>query len=227
MAALEENPAILRKLMESGKYKVEQAVPCKEHGNPLGNAMRMSRSENFFLLLEKGANPNSKNGNDSVLQASCQNGMTDYVEALIQKGAEINVVGTWGNSPLTEAARKDQREDIMTLLLKAGADPNHKDNWGMTALLRSAERGSVASVKIMFENKANMNHQSNTGLTALIVAARAAHQAVVEYLLEQAADVTLMNEDGLTALQAAKKAQSEARKNQKDKFDQVIELLSK
>ena len=64
---------------------------------------------------------------------AAQNGHTDTVCLLLDKGAKPNIPDEYGESPLKAAARKGHKE-VVKLLIDSGADPHRVDNGKDTAL---------------------------------------------------------------------------------------------
>ncbi|HEC65303.1 MAG TPA: DUF4412 domain-containing protein [bacterium] len=97
------------------------------------------------LLLEAGADPDSKVGSPGKINFTALGKMTgkaliskneeDYqiIEIFLSHGADPNQATKSGTTPLMQAAYKGNVE-LVELFLKYGADPNLKDEQGKTAL---------------------------------------------------------------------------------------------
>jgi len=97
------------------------------------------------LLLEAGADPNSKVGSSGQINSTALGKITsralnskseeDYriIEMLLSHGANANLVAKTGTTPLMQAAYKGDVR-IVKLFLEHGADPDLKDKQGKTAL---------------------------------------------------------------------------------------------
>jgi ankyrin repeat protein len=72
-------------------------------------------------------------GADTALILAAEQGMFELVEALIEKGAELNAVNHWKSSALIVAIKKGHFE-VAKLLALAGADVYHKDSTGCDSL---------------------------------------------------------------------------------------------
>jgi ankyrin repeat protein len=70
---------------------------------------------------------------DTALMHAALLGHTDIVKLLLNRGADVNLVGRYGNTPLTLAAR-DGHAEILQLLLDRGANVHHVNKMGDTAL---------------------------------------------------------------------------------------------
>jgi ankyrin repeat protein len=69
------------------------------------------------------------------LHFSCQNQSIEMTKFLIDKGSEINVIDTHGNTPLARAVFSSRgRGEVIKLLLDAGADKTKKNNHGISPL---------------------------------------------------------------------------------------------
>lgn len=91
-----------------------------EKNMELINAIR--RDDTFLanMLIDKGANPNTRYANNwSALMCAIQRGQTDVVRKLIDNGADIDHLGN-GITPFTLAEAWDRKE-IMEILKKQGA----------------------------------------------------------------------------------------------------------
>ena len=97
------------------------------------------------LLLEAGADPNSKVGSSGQINSTALGKITsqalnnkneeDYriIEMFLSHGANANLTAKTGTTPLMQAAYKGDVR-VVKLFLEYGADPNLKDKQGSTAL---------------------------------------------------------------------------------------------
>ena len=72
------------------------------------------------ILLDNGADVNSKEGFCSALQAACLTGNKDIIQLLLGKGADVNAIGQYPLSPL-EIVHKVDNEEIIQLFIRSGA----------------------------------------------------------------------------------------------------------
>jgi ankyrin repeat protein len=79
------------------------------------------------LLLEKGADPESRSGDgETPLLWAAEYGREAVVKLLLKKGADPESESIDGQTPLWRAA-ENQHEAVVKLLLEKGADPESKD----------------------------------------------------------------------------------------------------
>lgn len=100
----------------------------------LSLAVRAAHVGVLRLLLDAGADLNLSSrdrGNSPVMDAAAE-GLTEIVEELILKGADLSGVSRNGQNALVLAIGKGS-EDAAALLLEAGADPFLADKLGMNA----------------------------------------------------------------------------------------------
>ena len=93
------------------------------------------------------------------------------VELLIQRGAEINLQNSVGDTALTCAANNGH-ERVVELLIRRGADVNLRDSIGCTALTISSQHGHERVVELLLRHGADINLQNSGGDTALMRAAQ-------------------------------------------------------
>jgi len=86
------------------------------------------------------------------------------VEELIEKGVNVNSIGSDGRSPLHWACENEKFE-IIKLLLIYDADTNSQVRDGDTPLHVASCSDLVATVKLLFENGADVNAKNNCGTT--------------------------------------------------------------
>jgi uncharacterized protein len=153
-------------------------------------------------LLDAGANPNMQLklpppfrdiGNDRGLDGMLTTGTTPLlraakaldaaaIEALLKKGARLDLANSRGMTPLMAAAGLgsvdadtrglyttadvEQRSIAsLTLLLHAGGDINGRDNRGLTALHEAARWGWNDVVRFLVSRGADLNAKDNRGMT--------------------------------------------------------------
>jgi ankyrin repeat protein len=87
-------------------------------------------------------------------------------------------------------------------MLKAGANPNVAEpRGGATPLMHAGVVGSVESMKLLLDHKADVNAANSAGLTALMMSVTDIDK--VRLLLERGADVNVATKRGRTALMLA------------------------
>ncbi|ESX99201.1 MULTISPECIES: ankyrin repeat domain-containing protein [unclassified Mesorhizobium] len=86
------------------------AVPDPRLGPALILALAKRRTDLINLLLDGGANPNSKRSRENVIHIAVNLGCLDCVKALVEAGADVNAKTKDGKTPLHLAKFKGQRE---------------------------------------------------------------------------------------------------------------------
>jgi hypothetical protein len=124
------------------------------------------------------------------------------VQALLDKGADVNVQANNGLTALMVAARRGDSAMVEALLAR-GADVNVKTEEGETALMRAARGAYATIVQLLLGGGADVNVQIEEGETALMYAVRGGDAAIVQLLLDRGADVSTVNRLGQTALMLA------------------------
>lgn len=101
---------------------------------------------------------------------ACQLGQAEMAAALIQAGARLNALDTYGNDAVWAASFSG---DLPTLqvLRNAGADLNWQNPNGNTSLMYAASAGKTAVVEYLLQAGANPHLQNQDGYTALDLAA--------------------------------------------------------
>uniref|UniRef100_A0A7C1CFG8 Zinc-ribbon domain-containing protein n=1 Tax=Thermofilum adornatum TaxID=1365176 RepID=A0A7C1CFG8_9CREN len=102
-------------------------------------------------LLEKGANPNAKDGDEKTpLHYAAEKGSVDIAKLLINKGANVNAKSCDGFTPLHVAAMKGNLP-VVELLLESGADPNAIDKYGKTPAELAHKEGYTGVAELIKE----------------------------------------------------------------------------
>ena len=135
-----------------------------------------------------------------------EKGHTEVVQALIDKGVDVNAKTADGATALIMAAQEGHRE-VAQALIAQGADVNAKRTDGWTALMVAAEKGHPEIVQVLIAQGADVDAKAaygwTAGWTALRSAAKEGHTEIARALIDKGADVNAKGTDGWTALMAA------------------------
>lgn len=117
----------------------------------------------------------------------------DYVEKLIEKGADVNAFDTDGMTPLMYAAKIGNIKKS-EFLLKHGANLNlyAKNNFG-NALVLAVKSGNIELVDLLLNNGANVNEGGYYNITPLMLACYSKNIEIAELLIGHGADVNAIN----------------------------------
>ncbi|TPJ32730.1 ankyrin repeat domain-containing protein [Mesorhizobium sp. B2-6-5] len=96
------------------------SAPTPLLGPALMPALAKRRIDLIKLLLDEGANPNSKRSRENAIHIAVNLGCLDCVKALVEAGADVNAKTNDGKTPLHLAKRKGQRE-VADYLISHGA----------------------------------------------------------------------------------------------------------
>lgn len=127
----------------------------------------------------------------------------DMMRWLLEQGADINYVDTYGYTPLLYHAGHKYAEEQAISLVKLGADIFATQGWNReTALHKAAAVGSIRLVKCLLEAGADATATDAEGITPLEHAFRTSHdlvklEPVTVYLLEKGIPVTKRIQDDM------------------------------
>ncbi|KAK0648274.1 ankyrin repeat-containing domain protein [Cercophora newfieldiana] len=173
------------------------------HGTMLmAAAGRDDEGESVRLVIEKGVDVNAvsrHNDHYTALQRAAYTGDEEAVEALLDAGADVNLVGGKAfGSPLLAgimSRSRERRTRVTKLLLDAGAEVNYAGSGNGTALEWALSHGRQGIVGLLLEKerKADVNIISkNERLgTPLIAAVDAGDVDSIEKLFARSADPNL------------------------------------
>jgi ankyrin repeat protein len=208
------------KLLLAAKAPVEATNVKGE--TALDNAAAAANTNLVKLLLDNGANPNSKNpryfGYETwgPLHYAASAGQKGSMALLLAHKADPNAkISGWnlaGNqqkkdfTPLLMSATKGDGEAV-ELLLANGADPNLTGANGETPLLsligtrNASGQEQLQAIKALLDHGADPNASSGNNFTPLMKAASDLQKDIVKLLIDHKADLNARTADhGMTAL---------------------------
>ncbi|KAG1692623.1 Ankyrin repeat domain-containing protein 50 [Nymphon striatum] len=197
---------------------LEKSIPCEEKVLKLlldagaqtdikskSQAESESKESDPITALLDGVNDlNDKDLNQrTLLHCATYESNCELIEALILRGADVEVIDRNGQTALNLASRQGD-VSIVTILLNSGkANPDQADNEGWTPLRSAAWGGNTKVVEALLEHGAQVENADSDGRTALRAAAWGGHDDIVTKLLEHNAVVNNVDNEGRTALIAA------------------------
>lgn len=180
---------------------------------PLSLSARNGHEAIVKLLLEFGADPESRNVDDqTALMHAARNGHESIVRLLLMNGADVESEDESGWTVLMHAAVSGHKA-IVNMLLDIGANIESKDADGQTALTHAAIYDHEAVMKLLLENGAELESKDAHGQTVLMHAARNGHETIVKLLLDIGANLESEDESGWTVLMHAAMSGHEATVN--------------
>jgi ankyrin repeat protein len=123
---------------------IEQRAP--DGFTPLGLAVFFRHGGIAHRLLDAGADVNARADNPQrvgALHAAVARSDTAMVEALLARGASVDLPQQQGITPLHAAAGAG-RADIIDMLRRAGADPKYRDENGLDAAEHARQHGHAS-----------------------------------------------------------------------------------
>lgn len=201
----------IKSLLDRGENIDAQAY---NGATALVEALRNLFIDAASILLKRGANPNLKSldGYSALLTASSMFGQQaaaqeyfEILQALIEKGADVNSQNVYGQTALLLVVKSNMRsrgivEAIVDKLLAAGASVNTADNLRQTPLIIAASKSHWGVVRRLLEFGPDVDAKDDEGRTALMFAAKKNRSADAQMLLEAGANVNEVDEKGKTPL---------------------------
>jgi ankyrin repeat protein len=147
----------------------------------------------FVLLSSRLAAGQAAPGSlDDQLIRAAENGDTNGVQQLLQRGANIEAKGTLypyeGATALIIASDKGET-DVVKLLLDKGANIEARSKWGWTPLASAVSTGHADVVRLLLEKGANMEAREGDDWTALRGAIGRDNADMVKLLLDKGANI--------------------------------------
>jgi ankyrin repeat protein len=98
--------------------------------------------------------------NLELMDAIYFNNISDTIENILKRGADINFKNDHNRTPLMVAIARE-RNKIARYLVKNGADINHQDNEGVTPLMLAGKMNSFEMLQLLIEAGADWNLKNN------------------------------------------------------------------
>ena len=161
------------------------------------------KTQKVARMLDEGVDVNSLLADRSALFYASQNGHTDTVKLLLDRGADPNIETKDKITALRLAVERRHLE-VLDLLLDAGADPNVKrKQYGNIPIHIACWKGHGDILSVLIQRGSQLNSKNALGMTPLIMAARYGYDDLVKMLIEGGADIDIADNNDLTALHYA------------------------
>lgn len=200
-ACHQENTAIIENILNQFRDEINFNHLDSHGRTPLNISIKKRNYKQVELLLNSGADPNSRYDELPILLASRVAKRSSIISLLVHRGAKIDSVDVDGNNALMIAVKAGHKE-IIKRLLDLELDVNWVGNNEKTALDFACEAGNPLFTEWLLCRGSDVNYvTSSIGLTALMIASEGGYSNVVKLLIKHDADVDQTNTlDGATAL---------------------------
>ncbi|KAI1852914.1 hypothetical protein JX265_012942 [Neoarthrinium moseri] len=179
-----------------------------DYCTPLIYAARYGHIEIVQVLLDKGANLNSKNlwGSTALSEAVGKRNEA-VVKILLEEGADVNIQDVLGETPLSKTAGSGD-ESMVQLLLGKKSNVIYPEN-GYVAVASAIKNGYDSIVRLLLEGLGG-NHTAMDYGHLLVHASELGSQSWVEAFLANGADVDTKDKYGRRPLHLAARRGFEA-----------------
>ena len=213
IAAETGNVAAAKKLVRLGADAGKGQLPRGNHTPLLHNIARAQFRDMLAVLVGAGADINAAdNSGNTALHRACDNTHTDKIQALLDFGANPNLVNDYGQRPLDELIdnytyRMTDTPELLAALLKKGADPDISPVAEIEEgpLHLAAQYGHKQSVNLLLQYNALVDGYTRgfSPKTPLLIAAEHGHDDIAAALLAKGASPLKTDGQGRTALHLA------------------------
>ncbi len=166
-----------------------------------------------YSIIDEADNVVKKYSKIPALDVAISSGRKNFVESLLEHGADPNIYLPSGLTLLTAAATfpKSKGTELVELLLSKGVEINTKDRFGSTALNIAAHYGNNELVSLLIKRGASIESRASQSLTPFLNNAanrienlrNQLETALV--LIKNGADINAQADNGKTALMFAVK----------------------
>lgn len=189
------------------------ALVYMKNTTSLGYSIIKEKYKSFQKILELGADINKGILSEGLtaytpLMLAVKREDPRFTTDLIQKGADVNMMGDSTLTPLMAAYELNGgTEENIIALLDAGANIDTPAYLGgktvlFEAITRASQYDSIHWLKLLFENgrTPNVNYQTASKVTPVMEAIDQRNKEAVEFLISKGADLELRNNFGYNAL---------------------------
>lgn len=188
---------------------IDHGADVNAYGGHYGSAIMAAVDEsmqiNMEILVKHGANVHVKDARDERAPVLVMAGYTlgkQYLEMLLDHGADMEAVDDENTTVLIAAADSGDKESVEWLLSK-GANIHHVSLSLGTALSAAASEGDEECLRVLLDHGGDPNAACGDWGTALYAAADAADLDCINMLLEAGADVNQGDSEHGYPLQSA------------------------
>jgi ankyrin repeat protein len=177
----------MRSLFAAALGTILLAVPVSAD-ELLADVVEAGDREAALAMIADGADVSAaQSDHTTALHWAAYHGAAELAAALLDAGANPDVVNDFGSMPLIEAVNVLDAE-LVGLLLARGADPNAANGDGETVLMTAVRAGDADLVKTLLDHGADVNAKERwRGQTALMWAADEADAEIMRLLLDAGA----------------------------------------
>jgi ankyrin repeat protein len=169
------------------------------------------------FLIDKGAKLNLQDNakNTPLMVSTSAFSQYDSISILlINKGANLNIVGASGSTALRNTigiGGAGQQPNIFKLLIDKGADINFQcdECCSRTAFLYCCSWGTTAMLQQIIDNKFDINKTDCNGLNGLMYAVKMKNKEAIKLLLTTNIDLKHIDKKGKSILDYANKSKEE------------------
>ena len=160
---------------------------------PLHYAALYGNPESVRILLDRGADPKSRNKSEAtpLIYAAVN---FDKTRLLVEKGADVNAQSAIGMTPLLVAVSVHGNTETVRYLLDKGADLKAVVvGDGTDALQMAAAKGDTGMVRLLLKKGADPRRANLAGFTALLNSFSVSDSEPVQVLIDAGSDVNAAN----------------------------------
>ncbi|GAB1209750.1 hypothetical protein APSETT445_008531 [Aspergillus pseudonomiae] len=158
----------------------------KQRSSHLMGAIKSDSVHGVNIFLDLGADVNEQCDDNLPLCLAAKRGHDRVVETLLERGAEIDKLSSYGSTALLSAAGTG-RVSTIGLLLDRKANMEARSTsphyLGYTPLMRAVKSGRMDAIRVLVERGANVRTQNDAGESLLHVALRDGRKEIIEQVL--------------------------------------------